>query len=181
MFHWDFNVPRGSGTFLAKVFLATFFLLYITVEVLSPNVISNLSGIILPGTRVWLSGGAFSESSVSLFAGSGWDWALYWMLSSGSLSWSQSHIISLGSAGCRRVSWSEANLFICLYESRLFDGLVIMFDSSVFGGLPKCASNGFIFVVAFGISLMDSIILATIVARSDVDIMGHVPWLLFVV
>ena len=64
----------------------------------------SLSGMILPGTRLRLSSGAFSESSESLVVGFGWDRALYWMSSSGSLSWSQSNKISLRSAGCRSVA-----------------------------------------------------------------------------
>ena len=36
--------------------------------------------------------------------------------------------------------------------------LVTMLDNSVFGGRPKCASNGVIFVTRLGISLIDSII-----------------------
>ena len=104
--------------------------------------------------------------------GFGWDWGFYWMSSSGSLSWSQSHMISLGSAGCRSVAWSEAYLFICLYDKFLFDLFVNMLESSVFGGLPKWSTNGFILVVALGISLIDFIILATIVARSENDQKG---------
>ena len=47
-----------------------------------------------------------------------------------------------------------------------------MLEKSVFGGLPKIATNGFILVVALGISLIDSIILATIVAKSEDDHKG---------
>ena len=47
-----------------------------------------------------------------------------------------------------------------------------MLESSVFGGLTKWATNGFILVVALGISHIDSIILATIVARSAEDHKG---------
>ena len=48
----------------------------------------------------------------------------------------------------------------------------MIFESSMFGGLPKCASNGLILVVVLGISLIDPIILATIVARSAEDPRG---------
>ena len=65
MFHCGFSVPRGSGAFRAIDFRATCFLPYISVVVLSPNVTSSLEGIILPGVRVGLSSGAFSESSLS--------------------------------------------------------------------------------------------------------------------
>ena len=51
----------------------------------------------------------------------------------------------------------------------MFDGCVIIFDSSVFGGFPKCASIGFILVVVFGIGFIDSMTLATIVAKSEDD------------
>ena len=45
----------------------------------------------------------------------------------------------------------------------------MILDSSVFGDLPKWASTGLILVVESGISLMDSIILSTNVAKSDDD------------
>ena len=77
-----------------------------------------------------------------------------------------------GSAGCLRDASSETYLFNCLYDRFLFDGLVIILESSVFGRLPKWSSNRLILVVVFGMSLMDSIILATIVARSEVDHKG---------
>ena len=83
IFHCGFNVPRGSGTFRAIVLRATFFLLYTTVDVLSPKVISRRLGIILPRTRVWLSSGAFSESSESELR-AGCDYVMYWISSSGS-------------------------------------------------------------------------------------------------
>ena len=53
----------------------------------------------------------------------------------------------------------ERNL---LYVKFLCDGLVIMFDISVFGFLPKCASNGVTLVVALGMSLMFSMMLASL-------------------
>ena len=68
MFHCGFSVPRGSGALSAMVFRASCFLLYITVDVLSPNVVSSFDGIILPGVHVGLSTGAFSESSFSVEA-----------------------------------------------------------------------------------------------------------------
>ena len=49
IFHNGFNVPLGSGALLLSVFLATCFLLFISTEVLPPNVIFNLSGVILIG------------------------------------------------------------------------------------------------------------------------------------
>ena len=76
---------------------------------------------------------------------------------------------SLGSDVWRSVAWSQANIFFFLYDRFLLDCSVTMFDNSVFGGLPKCASKGFIFVVVLGLSLIDSLIFATIVARSDED------------
>ena len=65
-FHCGFIDPLFVGLVLhAKVFLAIFFLLQMMVDVLSPNVICSLYGVILPGTRLGLSSGAFSESDVS--------------------------------------------------------------------------------------------------------------------
>ena len=61
MFRCGFRVPRGYGAFRAIVFRASCSLLFITVDVLSPNIISNFDGKILPGVRVGLSSGAFSE------------------------------------------------------------------------------------------------------------------------
>ena len=70
MLHCGFSVPRGSGALRALVFRASCLLIYISVDVLSPNVISSFDGIILPGGggRVWLSSGAFSETSLSVEA-----------------------------------------------------------------------------------------------------------------
>ena len=148
MFHWGFNVPRGSDVLRAIVLRARFFFLNTKVDVVSPNDISRRSEIIFSGTRVWV---------------------LYWISNSGSESLSQSHISSLGSAGWRSVAWPDAKFFILLYDRFLFDGLVIIIDNSVLGGLPKCASNGFILVAVFGINFTDSMIFATIVAKSDGD------------
>ena len=49
IFHNGFNVPLGSGALLINVFLAIFFLLFISTEVLSPNVMLSLPGVILIG------------------------------------------------------------------------------------------------------------------------------------
>ena len=88
MFHCGFSVPRGSGAFRAMVFVASCFLLYITVDDLSPNVISSFDGIILPGVHLGLSSGAFLESLLSVAVllpdwGSFCAASLYWILSSG--------------------------------------------------------------------------------------------------
>ena len=94
---------------------------------------------------------------------------------------SQSHMSSLGSAGWRSVAWSEASCFILLYDRFLLDGSVIIFDTSVLGGLPKAASKYCILVVSFRINFIDSVIFSTIVAKSILDIMGRVPLRLFFV
>ena len=159
MFHCDFNVPRGSDALRAIVFRAICFLPYISVDVLSPNVISSFDGVILPGVRVGLSSGAFSESSLSegmlfpdfasFFASS-----LYWMFNSGSESCSMSHMVAGDKTGSLSSLRSEANFFMFLYDKLCLVGFVTMFDSAVFGFLPQCASNDVIFVILFGMSLM---------------------------
>ena len=52
------------------------------------------------------------------------------------------------------------------------DGFVVMLEVSVFGFRPKWASNGVIFVVEFGISLMLLMILATRFANVTGDQLG---------
>ena len=177
IFRCGFNDPRVVGLDLrAIVFLTIFFLLCVTVDVLSPNVICGLEGVNLSGTHLWLSSGAFYESEES---GVNARWAvfcclssLYWISSSGSESSSKSHIASLGSAWCFSFSLSETKDRILLYVSFVWFGLVTIFDSSVFVGRPKCASNGLIFVTELGMSLMDWIIFVTIWARSALDHSG---------
>ena len=159
MFHCGFNVPRGSGALRAIVFRATCFLPYISVVILSPKVTSSLEGIILPGVCVGLSSGAFSESSLSeamfisglvpFFAPS-----LYWMFNSGSESCSRSQMAAGDKTGCLSSLRSEAKILIFLYDKLCLLGFVTMFDNAVFGFLPKCASNGVIYVILFGMSLM---------------------------
>ena len=126
--------------------------------VLSPiwNVI--LEGMIVPLCAKFPSG-VFSEAdsdSDPVPGDSRLCW--YWMFKFVSLlaSWSQ---MSLGvSAACWSSFLSRQKDLILLYVRLCFFGLVTMFDSSVFGGRPKCASNGVIFVTRLGISLIDSII-----------------------
>ena len=113
MFYCGFNVPRGSNALRAIVFRATCFLPYISVDVLSPNMISSFDGIILPGVRVGLSSGAFSESSLSevmlipgldSFCAS----SLFWTFNSGSESCSMSHMAAGDKTGCLSSLRSEA-------------------------------------------------------------------------
>ena len=119
-------------------------------DVLSPNVICRLDGINLPGTRVWLSSGAFSDSEMSgdnalgttLCSGSS---SLYWIPNSGSESWSRYLIACLGSAGCFSFVLSETKERLLFYVNLVLFGFIMIFDSSVLGGRPKCASNGFYF------------------------------------
>ena len=178
MFHCGFSDRRVDGLVLrASVFLTILFLLYVTVDVLSPNVICSLDGVNLPGTRVWLSSGAFSESEESGVMARGTEVcgcssSLYWISSSGSESSSKSHIASLGSAGCFSFFLTEIKNRILLNVSLVLFGLIIIFESSVFGGRPKYASNGLIFVTEFGMSLIDWIIFVTIWARWALDHSG---------
>ena len=159
MFHCGFIVPRDSGVLRAMVFRASCVLLYITVDVLSPNVISSLDSVILPGVSVGLSGGAFSESSHSVEmwlsgCGSFYDGSLYCVLSSVSESCSMSHIAAGVNTGCFTNLQSEAKFFTCFYDKFCLFGFVTLFERAVFGFLPKCASNVANLVTPFGISLM---------------------------
>ena len=147
MFHCGFKVPRCSDALRAIVFRATCFLPYISVDVLSQNVISSFDGIILPGVRVGLSSGAFSESWLSeVMLNPGLDSfcasSLYWMFNSGSASCSMSQMAAGDKTSCLSSLRSEAKFFMFLYD-KLW--LVSMFDSAVFGFLAKCASKGVIF------------------------------------
>ena len=56
-----------------------------------------------------------------------------------------------------------------LYDRLHLFGFVTLFEGAVFGFLPKCASNGVIFMVLFGISLMFWTIFAIIVVMSSDD------------
>ena len=119
IFHCGFSVPRGSGALHSMVLLASCFALYITVDVLSPILISSFDGFILHWVRVGLSSGAFSESSLSVDT-----WlsdcrsfcvgSLYCMSSSGSDSCSMSHIAACVSTGCFINLQSEA-IFLFVY------------------------------------------------------------------
>ena len=134
----------------------------ITVKDFLPNITSNRSGKIQQRKCLWLITGAFSVTSESLSDRSvGCNWALYCMFISGSESMSQSLMNFLGSTRWRGVVWSQVNFFNLIYENFLFDELVIVLESSVMGGLPKCASNGLILVETLGISLIGSIFFVT--------------------
>ena len=61
-----------------------------------------------------------------------------------------------------------------LYVRLCYDGLVVMLEISVLGFRPKCASNGVIFVVEFGINLIFSIMFATRFASVTVDQLGSI-------
>ena len=58
------------------------------------------------------------------------------------------------STGCFSSLRAEAKFFICLYDKLCLLGFVSIFESAVFGFLPKCALNGAIFVTVFGMSLL---------------------------
>ena len=51
--------------------------------------------------------------------------------------------------GCFNFNLSQANIRILLYDNLDLLDFIRMFDSSVLGDLPKCASNGFIFVTSW--------------------------------
>ena len=64
----------------------------------------------------------------------------------------------------------QKNVFY-VHVSLVLFGFIMMFDSCVFGGLPKCASN-VLFVTELGIRLIDCIIFVTIWAKSALDYNG---------
>ena len=66
--------------------------------------------------------------------------------------------------------------FILLYDSLFELGFVRSLESSVFSGLPKCASKGGIFVTLLVISLIDS----TISDNSAMVVLSHMG-LIFIV
>ena len=66
------------------------------------------------------------------------------------------------STSCFKIFLSKQFERNFLYVKFLCDRLVIMLEISVLGLRPKCASNGLVLVVALGISLMFSIIFATL-------------------
>ena len=83
-----------------------------------------------------------------------------------------SHKAAGVSTGCFSSLQSEAKFLICVYDRFCLFGLFTMFESAVFGFLPKGASKGATFVTLFGISLMLCITLATIVDISSDDHSG---------
>ena len=163
IFHWDANIGFGSLAFLIIVFRAMFFLLYVILVVLSPMEKCCSEGLILR-VGVWLRG-TFSESSESISVGVGGgfgDCDLYWMSSSSSEVASRLHSSSLVRASCLRSLLSKQRSLSFLYDRLSSDGWVTIFESSVFGFLPKCASNGVVLVVLLGISRIFSMMLASL-------------------
>ena len=126
----------------------------------------SLDGVNLPGSRLGLSRGAFFESDVSGDdigdLGIGALSSSYRMLSSGSEPLSRSRTDSLGSTGCFSFALSETKERILWYVILVLLGFIRIFNDSVLGGLPKCASNGFIFVIELATSLIYCFIFATI-------------------
>ena len=87
------------------------------------------------------------------------------MVASSGSEFSICHIESLGRTGCFCFALSVSNAGILLYDKHVLFGFTRIFDNSVLGGLPKCASNGFVFVPKLGIIFIDTIIFAKICAR----------------
>ena len=69
---------------------------------------------------------------------------------------------------------SKQYLVEFLYLRLLCEAFVVMFDISVFGFPPKCASKGVILVVLFGINLMFSMMFAKRFARVAFDQLGSI-------
>ena len=99
---------------------------------------------------------------------------LYWISSSSSEIPSLLHISSCVRASWLRSFFPKHLLLSSLYDRFLIDGLVNIFESSVFGFQPKCASNGVIFVVLLGIRRMFSITLAILPLRVSELHMGSI-------
>ena len=81
-------------------------------------------------------------------------------------------ISSIVSAFCLRSFLSEQYMVKFWYVRLLCDVFVVMFDISVFGFLPKYASNGIILVVVFEINLMFSTMFAKRCATVAFDQLG---------
>ena len=76
------------------------------------------------------------------------------------------------STGCLSSLRSSAKFFNCLYDRFCLLDFVTMFVSEVFGFLLKCAYNGAILVILFGMSLIHGFMFATIVDMSSDDHSG---------
>ena len=155
MFHCGFSDPRGSGALRAMFFSCEMIFSVYYCGSFITNVISSFDGVILPRVRVGLSNGAFLRSSLSVetwLSGCGSPRVGCWFftLSSGSEFCSMSHIAVGVITGCFSSLRSEAFFFIFVYDSFCFFGFGTMFESAVFGFLPKCASKGVIFSLSLG-------------------------------
>ena len=117
-------------------------------------------GVVLLGGFVTI--GPFSESSESICGGGllHGDSLLYRVSNSPSEVPSLLHISSCVSTSWRRSCLFKHLILSFLYDRFLADGLVNIFDNSLFGFLPKCASNGATFVVLLGLRRMFSITFA---------------------
>ena len=168
MFHNGFNVPLGSDALLINVFLAIYFLLFFSTEVLSPNVKLSLSGVILIGdicVRLFcncLLRGIVSDSASE---SSG---VLYW-ISRFDCESEKLHMDCWSSIGRLRIFLSKLNCFILLYVRLFLFGCVTMLFLCLFGFPPNCASNGVIFVVVFGMSFIFFIIADILFASVSLD------------
>ena len=162
IFHFGFSVPRGLGALRAIVLRAGCLLEYITVDVLSPKLISCLERE--------LSSSAFSEPSLSVEAGLSecesfcFD-CFYCTLRLGLESCCMSLIAARISTGCFSSLRSDAKFLIYFYVMLCLLGFDTMHQSAVFGFLPKCASKGAIFVTLLMLCIMS----ATIVDMSSDD------------
>ena len=154
IFHWDGSVGLGFLAFLMIVFRAILFLLYTILVLWSPMGKWSSEGLILRAGV--LINGTYSESSESIsggvvgFVAEG----LYWISNSSSEFPSRLQSSSLVRASCRRSLLSKQRCWIFLYDKLLSDGLVTIFEGSVLGLRPKCASNGVVLVVLLGIRRM---------------------------
>ena len=165
IFHFGFSVPRGLGALRAIVLRANCLLEYITVDVLSPNLISCLERE--------LSSSAFSEPSLSVEAGLSecesfcFD-CFYCTLRSGLESCCMSFIAARISTGCFSSLRSDAKFLIFLYVMLCLLVFDTMHESAVFGFLRNVLQK-VLFLLLFGISLMLYILSASIIDMSSDD------------
>ena len=120
--------------------------------------------------------GTFCESSESTsggvvgFVAKG----LYWISNSSSEFPSRLHSSSLVRTSCRMSLLSKQRSLSFLYDNLLSDGLVTIFESSVLGLHPKCASNGVILVVLLGFRRIFPMMLASLVLNVSLLQMGSI-------
>ena len=170
LFHCGVSVGQGFFAFRAIDLHVMLRLFSIYFVVLSPSVKCVRRGVVLREGRFLR--GRLSDSLLSIVYVASSSESLYWMsrLSSESPS-------LLQNSSFERTSFlssflSKQLLISSLYDRFWCDGFVTMFEIRVFGSLSKCASNGVVFISEFGISLMFSMLFASLSLKNVLDQFG---------